>query len=352
MRAAVMEGVRQPLVVREVDDPSPGPDGVVLRVEANGICRSDWHLWTGDWSWFGLAVSLPHVLGHEFCGVIEEVGPEVTRWQPGDRVLVPFSMGEGTCEWCRTGHHNVCDTMLTPGVVSWGGYARRAAVPFADVNLVEIPEAVPFVEAASMGCRYMTSFHGVVDQAKVAAGEWVAVHGCGGVGLSAVQIATALGANVIAVDVSKEKLAFAKELGAVATVDASSGDPAATILELTRGGAHVSIDALGIAATCRNSVNSLRKRGRHLQIGLTSAAEQGEVALPIDLIVLKEVTVVGTLGMQASRFPAMLQMVESGKLRPGKLVHRTVPLEEAGAVLASMDRFATVGVTVIDRYGA
>jgi len=352
MRAAVMEGVRQPLVVREVDDPSPGPDGVVLRVEANGICRSDWHLWTGDWSWFGLAVSLPHVLGHEFCGVIEEVGPEVTRWQPGDRVLVPFSMGEGTCEWCRTGHHNVCDTMLTPGVVSWGGYARRAAVPFADVNLVEIPEAVPFVEAASMGCRYMTSFHGVVDQAKVAAGEWVAVHGCGGVGLSAVQIATALGANVIAVDVSKEKLAFAKELGAVATIDASTGDPAAAILELTRGGAQVSVDALGIAATCRNSVNSLRKRGRHLQIGLTSAAEQGEVALPIDLIVLKEVTVVGTLGMQASRFPAMLQMVESGKLRPGKLVHRTVPLEEAGAVLASMDRFATVGVTVIDRYGA
>jgi D-arabinose 1-dehydrogenase-like Zn-dependent alcohol dehydrogenase len=352
MKAAVMEGVRQPLVVREVDDPIPAPNGVVLRVEANGICRSDWHLWMGDWSWFGLAVPLPHVLGHEFCGVIEEVGPDVTRWSPGDRVLVPFSMGEGTCEWCRTGHHNVCDTMLTPGVVSWGGYARRAAVPFADVNLVEIPEAVPFVEAASMGCRYMTSFHGVVDQAKVAAGEWVAVHGCGGVGLSAVQIATALGANVIAVDVSAEKLAFAKELGAVATIDASSGDPAAAILELTRGGAHVSVDALGIAATCRNSVNSLRKRGRHLQIGLTSAAEQGEVALPIDLIVLKEVTVVGTLGMQASRFPAMLQMVESGKLRPGKLVHRTVPLEEAGAVLASMDRFATVGVTVIDRYGA
>src|SRR5262249_2821976 len=140
MRAAVMEGVRQPLVVREVDDPTPAPNGVVLRVEANGICRSDWHLWTGDWSWFGLAVPLPHVLGHEFCGVVEEVGPDVTRWSPGDRVLVPFSMGEGTCEWCRTGHHNVCDTMLTPGIVSWGGYARRAAVPFADVNLGEIPE--------------------------------------------------------------------------------------------------------------------------------------------------------------------------------------------------------------------
>src|SRR5205823_145181 len=183
------------------------------------------------------------------------------------RVTMRAAVMEGIRQWCQSGHHNICDTMLTPGVVSWGGYGRRAGVPFADVNLVPLPESIGFVEAASMGCRYMTAFHGVVDQAKVGAGEWVAVHGCGGVGLSAVQIATALGANVIAVDVADEKLAFAKELGAVATVNATKGDPAAAILDLTRGGAHVSIDALGIAATCRNSVNSLRKRGRHLQIG-------------------------------------------------------------------------------------
>ena len=205
MRAAVMEGIRQPLVVRDVPDPTPPEKGVVVRVEANGICRSDWHLWMGDWSWIGLQLPLPHVLGHEFCGVIDEVGPGVTRWRRGDRVLVPFSVGEGSCEWCRSGHHNICDTMLTPGVVSWGGYGRRAGVPFADVNLVPLPESIGFVEAASMGCRYMTSFHGLVDQAKVGAGEWVAVHGCGGVGLSAVQIATALGANVIAVDVADDE---------------------------------------------------------------------------------------------------------------------------------------------------
>src|SRR2546429_9149740 len=105
-----------------------------------------------------------------------------------------------------------------------------------------------------MGCRYMTAFHGVVDQAKVGAGEWVAVYGCGGVGLSAVQIATALGANVIAVDVADEKLAFAKELGAVATVNASKGDPAGAILDLTRRGAHVAVRALRLAAPRRNSV--------------------------------------------------------------------------------------------------
>jgi len=352
MKAAVMEGIRQPLVVRDVPDPKPPDNGVVVRVEANGICRSDWHLWTGDWSWLGIQVALPHVLGHEFCGVVEEVGPEVRRWKKGDRVLVPFSMGDGTCEWCRNGQQNICDSILTPGVVSWGGYARRAAVPFADVNLVELPARVGFVEAASMGCRYMTSFHGIVDRAGVSAGEWVAVHGCGGVGLSAVQIASALGANVIAVDVADEKLAFAKELGAVATINGRDGQAPGAILELTQGGAHVSIDALGIAATCRSSIMSLRKRGRHLQIGLTSADEKGEIPLPIDLIVLKEVSIVGSLGMQAPRFAAMLQMVESGKLAPGKLVHRKIPLEDAGDVLASMDRFATVGVTVIDRYDA
>jgi len=350
MRAAVIEALREPLVVRDMPDPTCLPNGVITRVEANGICRTDWHLWTGDWTWVGVALQPPWIVGHEFCGVIEEVGAEVTRWKKGDRVLVPFSQGEGTCEWCRNGQYNICDTPLVPGVAYWGGFGRLVSIPYADVNLVPLPESVPFVDAASMGCRYMTSFHAVVDQGQVRAGEWVAVHGCGGVGLSAVQIATALGANVIAVDVSDDKLQAAKGEGAVAVVNAAKDDPVGAIMTLTGGGAHVSIDALGIAATCRNSVLCVRKRGRHVQIGLTSKDEQGMVALPIDIIVLKEVQIIGSMGMQAPHFPAMLRMVERGKLKPGKLVHRTIGLEDASGVLESMDRYGTLGVTVINAY--
>ena len=350
MKAAVMEDIRKPLVVREMPDPKIFPGGAVVRVEANGICRSDWHAWVGDWSWFGLKLNFPHVLGHEFCGVVEEVGKDVRNWKAGDRVLVPFSQGEGTCEWCRSGHQNVCDTPLVPGVAYWGGYGRRVAIPFADVNLVRLPEGVQFVDAASMGCRYMTAFHAIVDQAQVRPGEWLAVHGCGGVGLSAVQIGAAMGANVIAVDVSEDKLAAARGEGALHTINASKDEPIGAIMGLTGGGAHVSIDALGVKATCFNSVMCVRKRGRHLQVGLTSSEEQGQIALPIDIIVLKEVRIIGSLGMQAPNFSRMLHMVENRRLNPGKLVHRKIKLEEASGVLEAMDKFGTVGVTVINQY--
>src|SRR5438132_1952470 len=348
MRAAVLEAIDQPFVVRDVPTPPLVPNGVLLRVEANGICRSDWHIWKGDWSWVGVVPQLPAVIGHEFCGVIEEVGAEVTRWKKGDRVIVPFSGGEGTCEWCRTGHHNMCDTPILPGLVYGGGFGRYSSVPYADVNLVRLPDAVGFVEAASMGCRFMTSFHGIVDRAQVRPGEWVAVHGCGGIGLAAIQIASSIGANVIAVDLDGRKLELAKEVGASHIVNAKAGDPAAAIVDITKGGAHVSVDALGVAATCRNSINSLRKQGRHLQIGLTTQAEKGEVAVPIDKMVLMELQMIGTLGMQSTRYPGMLQMVEAKKLNPKAMITGTVGLDGASKILEEMTNFQNVGVTIID----
>ena len=348
MKAAVLVAFREPLVVREVPDPSPAAHGAVVRVEANGICRSDWHAWAGHWP---DSFELPHVLGHEMCGVVEGVGPDVRKIQPGTRVIVPFSSGDGTCHWCQSGQSHMCDNPFTPGFSSWGGFARFVAVDHADFNLVELPEEISFAAGAGMGCRYMTAFHGLADQAGVKAGDWVAVHGCGGVGLSAIQIASALGANVIGIDIGEDKLDFARKLGAVEVVNArESNDPAGAVREITGGGAQIAVDALGIEATCRNAIKSLRKRGRHVQIGMTTGAGAGDLSIPIDLIIMQEIELVGSRGMPVTRYDSMLRMVAAGKLQPGRLVTRTVPLEEAGAVLASMDDYDTLGFTVIEGY--
>lgn len=348
MKAAVLEAFKTPMKMHENwPDPECGPEDAIVKVEANGICRSDWHVCEGDWEWIGLQPELPHVIGHEYCGIIEEVGSQVKNFKKGDRVICPFNFGCGTCEFCKSGHQNTCVNFEGAGFVRPGGYGQYAGVSRADLNLVALPESIPFVEAASMGCRFMTSFHGVVDQAQVSAGDWVAIHGCGGIGLAATQIATALGANVIAVDINDEALAVAKQMGALYTVNAAKDDAPAAVVELSGGGVNVSVDALGIATTCLNSIMSLRSRGRHLQIGLTTQQEKGFVSLPVDIMVARELQFVGTIGMQPQRYPSMLNMVESGKLTPGKMVTNVIPIEDAAAVITSMGDYGTVGTTVV-----
>ncbi|MFA6112267.1 MAG: zinc-dependent alcohol dehydrogenase family protein [Candidatus Latescibacterota bacterium] len=346
MKAVLMEQFQGPLVVTQVPDPIPPEDGVVIEVRANGICRSDWHAWMGH----DPTVPLPHVPGHELAGVVAAVGPAVRQWQAGDRVTVPFCCGCGVCPECRAGHHQVCPHQFQPGFSAWGSFAQRVAIPFADANLVRLPEELDFTEAASLGCRFMTSFRGVVDQGRVRAGEWVAVHGCGGVGLSATMIATALGARVVGVDIDPVKLELARTLGATATVRvAPDQDPVPALLEITGGGAQVSIDALGHPATCRNSVRCLARRGRHVQIGLT-LAEQSEVPIPMDQVTAKELEILGSHGMPAHRFGDMLGMIVAGRIDPARLIGKRIPLEEAPEELQAMGRFAQHGVTVIDRF--
>lgn len=348
MKAAVLEQFKKPMVVHDNwPDPECGPEDAIIKVEANGICRSDWHVCEGDWEWIGLQPELPHVIGHEYCGVVEEVGSMVKNFKKGDRVICPFNFGCGTCPLCLAGHQNTCANFEGAGFVRPGGYGQYAAVSRADLNLVTLPESIPFVEAASMGCRFMTSFHGVVDQAQVGAGDWVAIHGCGGIGLAATQIANSLGANVIAVDINDESLAVARQMGALYTVNAAKDNAPEAVVELSGGGAHVSIDALGIATTCLNSILSLRSRGRHLQIGLTTQEEKGFVSLPVDVMVARELQLVGTIGMQPHRYPSMLNMVESGKLTPGKMVTNVIPIEGAAGVISSMGTYGTVGTTVV-----
>ncbi|MDE3121140.1 MAG: alcohol dehydrogenase catalytic domain-containing protein, partial [Paracoccaceae bacterium] len=232
MRAALLTEFRAPLTIAAVAEPDCPEDGVVLRVLACGICRSDWHAWTG-----ADPVPLPHIPGHEYCGVIEEVGPRVTGWRRGDRVIAPFILACGTCPDCRAGHQTICATQALPGFNLAGAFAERIAVPHADANLARLPEGMDPALAAALGCRVTTAWQALTDRAALAPGEWLAVHGAGGVGLSALMLAKAIGARVVMVDVVPEKLTFATALGADAVIDARAGDAAEAVRAVTGGGA-------------------------------------------------------------------------------------------------------------------
>ena len=346
MRAAYYEAFQQPLSLQDLPEPTPADHGVVIRVGASGLCRSDWHGWMGH----DPDIQPPHVPGHEFAGVIAALGKEVRTWRVGERVTVPFVCACGTCAQCLSGNHQVCERQTQPGFTHWGSFAEYVAIDHAEVNLVRLPDDLDDVTAASLGCRFSTSFRAVVDQARVAAGEWVAVHGCGGVGLSAVMIAQAVGANVVAVDITEEKLALARSLGAVAAVNATeTEDVVAAVLEITGGGAQVSLDALGSPQTCFHSVANLRRRGRHVQVGLMTGDHQNS-AIPMNLVIARELAILGSHGMQAHRYPELLAMIQAGRLRPDRLVGKRISLEESLGALVRMDSFSGTGVTVIDRF--
>ncbi|MEU2391169.1 zinc-dependent alcohol dehydrogenase family protein [Streptomyces sp. NPDC007369] len=344
MRAVVFERFGQRAEVREVPDPSPPAGGVVVRVEATGLCRSDWHGWTGH----DPDIVLPHVPGHELAGVVEAVGSGVTGWRPGDRVTVPFVCACGTCADCAAGDQQVCARQTQPGFTHWGSFAEYVALEHADVNLVAVPEELSFATAAGLGCRFATAFRAVVAQGRAAPGEWVAVHGCGGVGLSAVMIAAAAGARVVAVDTAPEALALARRFGAAHTVDAGAvgGATAEAVRELTGGGAHLSLDALGSPVTAAASVAGLRRRGRHVQVGLLPAAG-GKTILPMERVIGWELEILGSHGMAAHAYPPMMELVRTGTLRPDLLVTSTIPLDAAPAALAAMGSAPGRGVTII-----
>ncbi|MFI1413648.1 zinc-dependent alcohol dehydrogenase family protein [Streptomyces sp. NPDC020707] len=341
MRAVVFERFGEAAEVREVPDPAPAPHGVVVRVGATGLCRSDWHGWQGH----DPGIELPHVPGHELAGTVEAVGALVTRHRPGDRVTVPFVCACGSCASCAAGDQQVCERQTQPGFTHWGSFAEYVALDHADVNLVAVPEELSFGTAASLGCRFATAFRAVVAQGRVAPGEWVAVHGCGGVGLSAVMIAAAAGARVVAVDLSPQALELARRFGAVHGVDASrTDDTGAAVRDLTGGGAQLSLDALGSPVTCAASVASLRRRGRHVQVGLLPE----DPKVPMSRVIGLELELLGSHGMPAHAYPPMLESVRAGLLRPDLLVTSTISLEAAPAALAAMGEAPGAGVTVIE----
>ncbi len=343
MRAVQFIEFGGPVAVRELPDPDVSVDGAVIRVQATGLCRSDWHGWMGH----DPDVHPPHIPGYEFAGTIEAVGPGVRRWTTGARVTVPFVCACGRCERCLAGDHNVCDAQFQAGFDGPGSFAEFVAITNADVNVVGLPDEMSYVTAASLGCRFATSYRAVMAQGRVRAGEWVAVHGCGGVGLSAVMIAVAAGARVVAVDVSGAALEAARALGAEVIVDGRAADVATSVRDATGGGAHLSIDALGSVETCLNSIAGLRKRGRHVQVGLM-LADAASPPIPMGRVLARELEIIGSLGMAAHAYPEMLARIADGRLHPERLVGRTISLDEAPAALVAMGGPATSsGMTVI-----
>jgi alcohol dehydrogenase len=343
MRAVLYEAFGQRPRLTTVPDPLPPAHGAVIEVRATGVCRSDWHGWMGH----DPDIELPHVPGHELAGVVRAVGPEVSRYRGGERVTTPFVSGCGSCPECLAGDEQVCRAQTQPGSSHWGSFAELVVIDHADLNLVPLPDSIDDVAAAALGCRVVTAFRAVVDQGRLERDEWLAVIGCGGLGLSAVMIAAAEGARVVAVDIDPRALALARELGAAATIDAAAvDDVAAAVVAVTGGGAHVSIDALGHPDTCVASVRSLRRRGRHVQVGLL-LGEQATPPIPMDRVVAHELHIVGSHGMPAHRYAELLGRISAGRIDPARLVGRTISLEDSVEALVAMDRPGAPGVTVV-----
>lgn len=348
MRAVVFREFKGPLELERVPDPSPAPDGVVLRVESTGVCRSDWHGWQGH----DPDVVLPHVPGHELAGEIVAVGNSVRDFRVGDRVTVPFVSGCGACPPCGRGDPQVCDAQFQPGFTAWGSFAEYVGLRYADRNLVRLPDELSYASAASLGCRFTTSYRALVQLAGLRAGETVAVFGCGGVGLSAVMIAAALDARALAIDIDDDKLALAETLGASARLNARShADVAAAVRELTGGGADVALDALGSERTLAHSLSALRKRGRHVQVGLL-VGEPRDPAVPMSLVVARELVLFGSHGIASAAYDEVFALIERRSIPLDRMIERIIPLDGVPERLRAMGDFAGTGISLVSPHSS
>lgn len=342
MRAALLTGYRKPLEIKEIPDPECPENGVVLQVLACGVCRSDWHSWNGS----DPDVILPIIPGHEYCGVVLEVGKNVHHWSLGDRVIAPFLLACGTCHDCTAGNQTICGTQVVPGFTQNGAFAERIAVPFADTNLTRLPQNMDPGVAASLGCRVTTAWQALTERAALAPGEWLVVWGGGGVGLAALLLGRALGARVVIVDVVPEKLEHAKTLGADVVVNGRDPDAVQQVIDATNGGAHVAVEALGIEETTVNAMKSLRKLGRMVQIGMP-AGKHCEMKLPWDVLYAGQLTIYGTRGMPGHRYPSLLRLIDGGHVDLAPMIARHIPLSKASDELAAFDHPTPPGIAVI-----
>ena len=338
MRAIYFEKFNGPVVVKEIEVPYPAPNSVLIKVEATGLCRSDWHGYVGHDS----DISLPHVPGHELAGTVAQIGNQVKNFKVGDRVTVPFVNGCGKCQWCTSGNAQVCPEQTQPGFTQFGSFAEYVEIKNADFNLISLPDSISFEVAASLGCRFATAFRGLTSRGGIKTNQLVAVFGCGGVGLSAIMIAKAFGARVIAVDINQIALDNAKSIGADMAINAN--DAVAEIQK--NGGAEISIDALGSQATAEASVKSLRRLGRHIQLGLL-LTEDGLTPMAMARVIAWELEILGSHGMAAVDYPKLLEMVSNGQLNPELFIKRVIDLEAGANALAEFNNSVQDGITII-----
>ncbi|MGB3770105.1 MAG: alcohol dehydrogenase catalytic domain-containing protein [Rhodococcus sp. (in: high G+C Gram-positive bacteria)] len=323
MRALVIEEFGRPGTIQQIDRPDAAPDGVVVKVAATGVCRSDWHAWQGHDS----DVRLPFVPGHEFAGTVVSVGSDVDPGWIGKRVTTPFVCACGECPTCAVGDQQVCPHQEQPGFTHDGSYADFVAVRYARTNLVALPDSVSFDVAATLGCRYATAWRAVHRRARVVAGERVGVYGCGGLGLAAVVVASGAGAEVTAVDSSPAARELAGRLGAVRTSDRVVDDM------------HVSLECSGNAGLADAALGALRRRGRHVQIGLLP----GGAHVSMDAVIAKELDVLGSHGLAAHDYPELLRTLPVHAVE--MMIGARKPLEDAQLSLDALGESA--GITLL-----
>lgn len=340
MKAIVFDSFQGTLEVRQVPLPEPPDEGVRIKVMAAGLCRSDWHGWMGHDN----DISLPHIPGHEFAGIVDAIGKGVLRFKPGDRVTAPFVCGCGKCAYCDQGDHQVCPQQTQPGFTHDGCFAEFVTVNSADTNLSILPEDLAFTAAASLGCRFITAYRGLVQQGVLKKDQIVAIYGCGGVGLSCILIALAMEAVVIAIDIDESSLKLARELGAQVTVHAND-DPVDTI-QNEFGGADIAVDALGSSETARNGIDSLRRRGKFIQIGLMTGADS-QLSVDMSKVIAHELEILGSHGMSASYYPQLFDWIQQSKIPLYKLIGKTIALAEVPDALPQMGSNSSTGITIV-----
>jgi 6-hydroxycyclohex-1-ene-1-carbonyl-CoA dehydrogenase len=327
MKAAVFYAPQQPLVIEDVPLPVPAPGEVLVRVAGCGVCHTDLHYVDHGTPTFKKP---PLVLGHEIAGTI--AGPDPTgRLREGARVLLPAVIPCGTCRACRTGRENICESGVMLGNNVNGGYAEFVSVPAKDVFV--LPPEIPLVEGAIIADALTTPYHAVVNRGRVLPGDRVVVVGCGGVGLNVVQIAAALGARVVAVDVADGKLDWAKRFGAETTINTAADARAErTLRDATDGGADVAFEVVGKPETQELALSALRSGGRLVLVGYST----GKMALNSGRVMFRELEILGSLGCRPVDYPRVIELARQGRVRVAELVTARFQLDEIGLAFEAL----------------